>query len=294
MERGRRVGLFRGTYVEATGDISVEQRELAAVLASCPTRTGPEVNDRPTAVACLRSAARVWDLPLIDDDDPSTQATEHLIHDVATARNLPSQRPRPDEHTLTRHRMKLTADEVVRRPSGLWVTTAHRTALDCAAHLSHEAAVCLLDAGLHRGLLSKQRLQQALDDRRGHAGVVMARAALAAVDHRAESVAETLARLLLLPHLPGLVPQWKIRDAGGDVIARVDLADKEAKLAIEVDSKRWHSGGHMVAKDRRRDRRIEPLGWWTERITWHELRTEQDEVVARILARRELLLTRAA
>lgn len=53
---------------------------------------------------------------------------------------------------------------------------------------------------------------------------------------------------------------------------------------MEVDGKRGHAGAQMVAKDRRRDRRTEALGWQVERVTWHELHTQQAQVQARICA----------
>jgi very-short-patch-repair endonuclease len=96
----------------------------------------------------------------------------------------------------------------------------------------------------------------------------------AAADGRAESPAESVVRLLLRPVLPGLVPQVRVRDAQGRVIARLDLGDEEIRFAVEADGKRGHAGGEMVAKDRRRDRRTEANGWRVERVTWHDSRVQ--------------------
>jgi hypothetical protein len=111
------------------------------------------------------------------------------------------------------------------------------------------------------------------------------RAAIAVADGRAESPAETLARLLLLPVLAGLVPQVELFDGAARLVARFDLGDPEVKLAVEADGTRGHAGTAMVAKDRRRDRRSEAQGWTTERVTWFELRREQAAVVRRMVQR---------
>ena len=86
-------------------------------------------------------------------------------------------------------------------------------------------------------------------------------------------------RLLLLPALPGLIPQVRVSDRGGRVVARLDLGDRVLKFGAEADGKKGHAGGQMVAKDRRRDRTTDDLGWCTERFTWHDLRCRQRDVV---------------
>ncbi len=115
------------------------------------------------------------------------------------------------------------------------------------------------------------------------AGVVALRGAVARADGRAESPAETLARLALLPHLPGLVPQHRLRGPDGRVLARYDLGDEQLRLAVEADGKAGHAGDQMVAKDRQRDRVSERYGWRTERVTWWELRCRKAAVVRRIV-----------
>ena len=105
---------------------------------------------------------------------------------------------------------------------------------------------------------------------------------MALADRRAESPAETLARLALLPTMPGFVPQHRLLGPDGRVLARYDLADEDLRLAVEADGKAGHAGDRMVAKDRRRDRVSERHGWRTERVTWWELRCQRAAFVARI------------
>lgn len=286
---------FRKVYAAGETLLTPELWELAAALASTATGQPMEEAGRPAVAACLRSAARVWDLPLIDDDDPATGAAEHLIHDVLTNRNMAPLPPEgEDGHLVVRHRSVVRTDELVRRPSGLWVTDPIRTAVDCARLLTAEAAVCLLDQGLRRGMFTKDELLASLAEAPGRPGSRQAARCIELADGRSESPAETLARLLLRPHLPGLTPQVRVRNRNGRIVARVDLGDDEVRLAVELDGKRWHSGEQMVARDRARDRVLEQCGWWTERATWFELRRQQAELVARVRARHGLLSERAA
>lgn len=277
------------------------QRAFDAYLASGGGVQHHDGRRALRAVPSHRTAARVWGLPLVDDD-PVTGGVDHLLDDVlvltGSGRDLVSPRGEgdPRARALMRHRGALSGDDLVRLPSGLWVTTPLRTVMDCLLVVDHEAAVCLLDHGLHEQLFTVADLAPALEARTGRPGVrLQARAvAVAAADSRAESPNETLARPVLMPVLPGLVPQYRLRDSRGRVLARFDLADPEVRLGVEADGRRGHPGEQMVAKDQRRDRRAEAYGWSTERVRWFELRREQEQVRRRVLARRALQVARAA
>jgi hypothetical protein len=287
--------VFRGVFADGGYVLTAEQRALAAVLAVGGTTD--ECDAVPRVVACGRDAARVWELPLIDDDDPATGAAEHLLHDVRATSGLGRRRGPINEQprrTLTPHRLDLAPGDVVRRESGLWVTTPLRTAWDTARLLSHEGLACLLDAGLHDALFTPDELLALTVRRAGVPGAQRFRAAVLVADGRAEAPTETLARLLLRPHLPGLEPQVKVVDRFGRVVARFDLGDEEVKLAVDMDGKRGHAGTAMVAKDRQRDRRTESFGWWTERGTWYDVRRRQDDFVGRVVRRHGQLLRPAA
>jgi hypothetical protein len=142
--------------------------------------------------------------------------------------------------------------------------------------------VCLLDDVLHRDVVTVQQLHALGEQRRWEPGAPALRRALALADGRAESPAETLARLLLLPVLPGLVPQHRLLDARGWPLARFDLGDPVLRLAVEADG-RTHRGDRSAARDQRRDRRSDALGWRTERCTWWDLRREHQVLSARVL-----------
>src|SRR5213079_1378479 len=67
----------RAVWTRAQARTVLTEREIQTLLDDGSRRR------KLRAVASGRSAARVWGLPLIDDDDPATGASEHRIDDVA-------------------------------------------------------------------------------------------------------------------------------------------------------------------------------------------------------------------
>lgn len=287
VRRGLWQVVWPGVYADAGQDLDTDQRARAAVLASGgdgPPFLGPDGQRSCAAVASGRTAARLHRLPLIDDRDPATGADEHLLEDVTVRTAAGPLRivRHGEQRVLRRTAQRLVPSEVGRRSSGLWVTTPVRTLVDLAGLLSPEALVCAVDSALHRHLVDEDQLAAAVREHAWSPGVVALRGGAARGDRRAESPAETLARLALLPVLPGLVPQHRLRDASGRVLARFDLGDEALRLAVEADGKAAHAGSVMAAKDRQRDRVSERHGWRTERVTWFELRCRRRAFVARV------------
>jgi very-short-patch-repair endonuclease len=68
----------------------------------------------------------------------------------------------------------------------------------------------------------------------------------------------------------------------GRVIARLDLAYPDRKLAIEADGYRWHAGRARWQSDLARRNRLTALGWRIIHVTWSDLRDRPDEVVERV------------
>jgi hypothetical protein len=274
LHRGQWRTVWPGVLTDAGTALDHGQRAQAAVLAC-----------GPGAVACGRTAARLHGLPLIDDHDPATGAQQHLLDDVATSgARRPLRRRDPDGavHVLRRTALTLLPEDVVRGSGGLLLTTPLQTLVDLAALLSFDALACAVDHALHTHLVTEPQLVTAVRERTWCPGVVYLRAAVAGADRRAESPAETLARLALLPTMPGFVPQHRLLGPDGRVLARYDLAVEELRLAVEADGKAGHAGEAMVAKDRRRDRVSELHGWRTERVTWWELRCRRAAFVRRV------------
>jgi very-short-patch-repair endonuclease len=267
---GRWQTLLPGTYLDAGHEPDDQQRAWGAVLAS-----------GPGSVACARTAARAWSMPLVDDRDPATQRFEQNVHDVAVTRNVGVLRF--GAQTVHRRQLVLSPTEITRHASGLCLTTPGSTLRDLASVLRPDALACAVDDALRRELVTTPELDALVLDAKGSRHVNALRAAVAVADPGAESPAETLARLLLLPHIPDLRTQVAVHQPWGELVAVLDLASDSLRLAVEIDGKRGHAGTHMVAKDRRRDRRTEALGWVTVRVSWYDLRRRPWEVVARVL-----------
>ena len=266
--------LRRGAYCDGGTSPTPVMRGWGCVLS----RGGPG-----RAWAAGRTTARLYGLPLIDDDDPATGAHELDHDDIAVRRGRSG-----TTGTLHAQRLVLGRGDTV-LVNGCPSLTLARALPGLAALLSFEALVCLLDGALHRELLTPAGLTAVTERHAGRRHVAALARAATHADGRAESPNETLARLLLQPVLPGLVPQVELFDEVARLVARFDLADEALRFAVEADGKQGHAGELMVAKDRRRDWRTESSGWTTERVTWFDLRRRQRETRQRVLQRADRL-----
>lgn len=164
-----------------------------------------------------------------------------------------------------RHEADIPAGHIV-AVNGYPVTSPARSAWDIAASAGDLVeAVVLLDGLLRAGVLRPghvESLQRPMR-RRGCRRVPQA-AALA--DARSESPQESRLRVrLVLAGLPPPSPQFVVRHLGR-FVARVDLAYKEAKLAIEYDGL-WHGERGQFGRDRRRLNALHAAGWQVIHVT---------------------------
>ena len=81
--------------------------------------------------------------------------------------------------------------------------------------------------------------------------------------------------------LPPPEPQVAIYDHRG-FVAQVDYAYPQHKVAIELDSKRWHLNGVSFEEDRRKRNRLKAAGWTVLELTWHAIFTDPRAVIALI------------
>lgn len=150
-------------------------------------------------------------------------------------------------------------------------TTGLRTALDIACQEPLIEAVPALDLLLGRAIVGRGELAGAAGHVVGRRGARRALQAVALADPRAGSQPESRLRVLLA--LAGLaaVPQFTVRDAQGNFVARVDLAFPEARIAVEYDGA-WHAAPGQFAKDRRRLNQLVAAGWTVVHVTAVDLR----------------------
>jgi very-short-patch-repair endonuclease len=108
------------------------------------------------------------------------------------------------------------------------------------------------------------------------------RAAVALADGRAESPPESRLRVVLALAGRPAVPQYTVRDAAGNFVARVDLAYPDRRVAIEYDGA-WHGERGQLARDRRRHNRLVAAGWTVLYVTAADMH-DPESLVARVEA----------
>ena len=99
-----------------------------------------------------------------------------------------------------------------------------------------------------------------------------------------ESVVETqVLGLMRSFDLPSPVAQHLVSIPGSSDI-RVDFAYPELRIAIEVDSVRWHSGLRAIHRDNRRQNLLAARGWLVLCFEWDDIVGRPKWVAQQILA----------
>jgi hypothetical protein len=118
--------------------------------------------------------------------------------------------------------------------------------------------VAMVDAALYLEVVTMDELRLAADT--GRPGSRRLRAALALVDGRAQSLWESLLRLLHVTCDIEVESQWELLDADGFLVARADLWLCGTTALHEFDGDEHEKAPRRV-KDRRRDRRVDRQGY---------------------------------
>jgi hypothetical protein len=252
-------GLLPGVYMAATGAPTTLQQEMAALLYAGPGSviTGP---------AALRS------------HHIRTELTEFV--DVL----VPSTRQRRDTNFVRLHRTS-------RMPTRIWeagpvrYAPASRAVADAVRALSslRDVRAVVADA-VQRDKCAISNLAAELSQ--GPAkGSVLFREALADVADGIRSAAEgDLRDLLARSGLPmPLFNPW-LYDEHGNFVARPDAWWPELGIAVEVDSKQWHTSPEDHAKTLARGRRMARYQIVVLRFTPRQIRTQPAEVTNDIKA----------
>lgn len=174
------------------------------------------------------------------------------------------------------HRVRDLAPVDVTVVDAIPVTTPTRTLIDLASVVSVDVLEEALDDALRRRLTSVPRLLWRLDElgKAGRVGVTAVRELLAlrgGPGSTPQSVMETrFLQVLRRSRLPMPVCQYEIRD-NGRVVAVPDFAYPDARLAIEVDGYRWHSGRARWQRDLERRNMLSTVGWQVIHVTSSDL-----------------------
>ena len=177
---------------------------------------------------------------------------------------------------------------------GVRATAADQTLLDLARDLALEELELALDSALRLGLTRFDRIKRFFDSFAGER--VAGTAALGELLRLREpcprphhSVLEVEFRQLSRDEdLPNAVSQFPITLRPG-LTVHLDFAYPDQKLAIEVDSVRWHSGVRAIKWDNERQNLLVALSWRVLRFEWNDVVYRPALVAAQIL---EALLLR--
>nr|WP_239028408.1 DUF559 domain-containing protein [Pseudonocardia acidicola] len=177
--------------------------------------------------------------------------------------------------------------------AGCRVTSPQRTAWDLARRLELTEAVVAVDT-LARGRFAPTDLLARRSREPGARNCRAVERVVELADPRAESPMETRLRLILvLGGLPVPEVQYRVRDEHDFVIARVDLAYPEARLAIEYDGA-THFTRERSKRDRRRDAVLADLGWDTLRFVDDDVLWSRPQTVHTTARRRAARLRAVA
>jgi predicted transcriptional regulator of viral defense system len=184
--------------------------------------------------------------------------------------------PKLDEVVV--HTTDSLGPEDVTFVDGIRVTSVARTLCDIGAVVDGDTVARMLDDALRRGFRRRwieQTLQRA--ERPGPTGTATLRRLLDRrdLDGRPDTWFEriVLRQLAAIPDVGTIVPQHAIHDDGGRVVAFVDAALVDWRIAVEAHSKRWHFGDRKNVLDADRDARLAALGWETVYVRHSHART---------------------
>jgi very-short-patch-repair endonuclease len=263
IEAGRWRCLLPGVYRLEGSPVSWHQDLMAACLWS-----------GNGAVASHRAAASLWRLDGFSPGPIELSSESHT---------------RQMRSGLVVHRVNVLSSADVTTISAIPVTNPTRTVVDLGSVVEIELLEQALDDALRKGLTSLPRLRWTVErlQSRGRRGIGPLRQLLS--QRRAGEIAPAsalearLIKLLSNSGLPKPKRQYEIRDRG-KLIARVDLAYPELRLAIEADGYRYHSGRAAWQRDLVRRNALTNQGWRLLHVTWEDLRSRPAEVVDEIAA----------
>ncbi len=260
--RGELARIAPGAYVDPA-DARLHRRadrHLLQVAAAVPRIAADAVVSHQSAAVLHRLP--VWNLPLA------------RVHVTRPRRSGALRTARLHLHTAP-----LEPDEI-EMVDGVAVTAVARTAVDIARTVAFEEAVAVLDAALHRHLVSPATLAAALDRMTGWPGIPRARRAVEFADPRPMSVGESRSRVAMSQlGVARPVLQWNVLGPGGVVLGTADFGWPEHGIVGEFDGavkygRRLRPGrvpaDVVVAEKRREDRMRTVLGGFV-RWVWAEL-----------------------
>jgi hypothetical protein len=256
LARGRLHRIIKGIYSTQPPPYSVRQRWMAAVLAC-----------GEGARLCGPSAGALQEIA----DVPS--ATIHVRSPTRTGRTRPG---------LTVH-VGVVDPRDARRVDSVPCVSADVVLLDLAPVLGEAELEVILVAAESKGLLKRGRLGELVAERRGRPGIARLESILALEPAITRSDLE----LLMLPvaRASGVgrpLVNYPVAVPGEATPLIVDFAWPELRMAVELDSQRFHGDWERAARDRERDQLLTLAGWRCHRFVRRRLVADRDGSARRL------------
>jgi predicted transcriptional regulator of viral defense system len=216
------------------------------------------------AAASHRSAAELWGLPGRDGDNIEI--------------TCPRWKRARHDGLIVHESLEFEAVDISTREK-IPVTTVARTLFDLAGVVGSTTVDLAMATALRRQLTTLRDLDEVCSRvaSRGRRGTTKFRAALdmhRGTPAQTESEAEHLLLRLIQQHgLPTPVPQYEIRHSDGTLVARVDFAYPDLKIAIEYDSYAHHLGTEAHDRDGARRNAVLRARWYPITATAADLRS---------------------
>jgi very-short-patch-repair endonuclease len=255
VKRGLLHVLYRGVYSVGHRVLPPWAGEMGAVLAC-----------GDGALLSHRSAAHLWALLPYPARKRPVDVTVRSRHS----------RARPG---IRVHRVRRLHPRDVRTCKGIPVTTPARTILDLAGTEPYRVFEQALAEGQAQRRVTHRHLEAALERSRRRPGAAVLRAALVADAEPALTRSDAEELFLVQVRSAGLpAPETNARLGPYEV----DFLWRAERLAIEVDSFRFHSSRAAFERDRLRDAELQADGFRVMRVTWRHLVDHPEETVVRL------------
>jgi hypothetical protein len=267
VERGELRRLAVGIY--ATSDLAElsEQLDFGGLLLSAAAATSAL---GPSAVASHHTAAQLHGLDLLGLPSPRLAITRP-----------PGVGSRSGRAGVLVHSADLPLAHVGGRLA-VPVTTVPRTVVDVARTSSFREGVVVADSALRQKLTSKKELRAVLADCPRWPGVLGAADVVKFADGRAESVLESVARVVIRDcGLPPPELQVVVK-GGGEFIGRVDFMWKQFRTIAEADGEAKYADRSRASYEFRRDARLREAGFEVVHFTWKDITSDADAVASLI------------
>jgi hypothetical protein len=260
VRRGTLIQIRRGVYARAAMAAelaTVEGGDHLLQTAAALATIGP-------AVASHESAAAIHGMDLLGKPRLVSLTRPPGGNTTARAGVRPHRAELPASHITVVH--------------GMRVTTAARTVIDLARTLEFRAGVVTADSALRDRLVTKLELESLLADLPRRTGRTRAADVIKFADGRAESVLESIARVVFAEcGLPP--PDLQVWVGGPQPVGRVDFLWRQQRTVGEVDGMMKYRDPARAVLQLDRDRRLRDAGYEVVHLTWQDV-TENPAYVA--------------